>query len=98
MENLMFTPVSLDTLRTLISESVKVEVEKLNSLAKPQQQTELITREETSQLLGISLPTLNSWTKLGVLPSYRIATRVRYKRDEVLNAVLKVESIKYRRA
>jgi excisionase family DNA binding protein len=87
----------LDELRNLISESVKVEVEKISSLYKPTNQTELITREETSQLLGISLPTLNSWTKLGVLPSYRIATRVRYKREEVLNSVSKVESIKYGR-
>jgi excisionase family DNA binding protein len=97
MQNTLLSPIPLDELRNLISESVKVEVEKISSLYKPTNQTELITREETSQLLGISLPTLNSWTKLGVLPSYRIATRVRYKREEVLNSVSKVESIKYGR-
>lgn len=97
MNEVILSPIPLDTLRTLISESVKVEVEKFSSLSNHPQETELITREQTSKILGISLPTLYSWTKLGILPSYRIGTRIRYKKSEVLDSVSKVESIKYGR-
>ena len=97
MQNTLFSPIPLDTLRRLISDSVKVEVEKFSSLYQPQQNNDLITREDTAKLLGISLPTLHSWSKLGIIPSYRIGTRIRYKKEEVLNSVSKVQSIKYGR-
>jgi excisionase family DNA binding protein len=42
-----------------------------------------ITRQETASLLKISLPTLNEWTKLGILTSIKIGTRVLYKSDIV---------------
>ena len=41
---------------------------------------------------------ITSAEKKGIIPSYRIASRVRYKREEVLNSVTKVHSLKYRRA
>ena len=59
-------------------------------------QTELITRKQTAKIIGISLPTLNEWSKRGVIPSYRIGTRVRYKKDEVMSCLTKVKTIKYR--
>jgi hypothetical protein len=48
---------------------------------------ELITREETCQLLSLSKTTLWKHTKRGKLISYGIGNRVYYKRTEVLNAV-----------
>lgn len=45
---------------------------------------ELITRQETAEILRITLPTLNNWTKNGLLKSYKLASRVRYRRDEVM--------------
>lgn len=50
-------------------------------------QNDLITRKETANLLGISLPTLHTWSKQGKLKAYHINTRVRYKRGEVLQAL-----------
>lgn len=44
---------------------------------------EYITRKEAAKLLKISLPTLSEWSKSGIVKSYRIATRVRYKRKDV---------------
>lgn len=82
---------------TAIQGAVKTEIEKLN-LSKPETPTEYITRKDTAGILGISLPTLNDWSKRGVIPSYRIASRVRYKRAEVMNSLTKVHSLKYGRA
>jgi len=50
---------------------------------------ELLTRSETAKLLGISLPTLHTWSLSGKLTAYRIHTRVRYKRVEVMGALIK---------
>ncbi len=43
----------------------------------------LLSRLEVAELLKISLPTLNEWTKLGWLQSYKIGNRVLYKANEV---------------
>jgi excisionase family DNA binding protein len=51
---------------------------------------EYITREQVSELLQISLPTVDSWTKKGILFAYRIETTKRYKKSEVEAALIKV--------
>ena len=48
---------------------------------------EILTRKETSALLGISLVTLNEYTKSGKIPGYRLGSRIRYKKQEVLDAL-----------
>jgi excisionase family DNA binding protein len=47
----------------------------------------LLTREETAEMLSISLPTLWKYTKNDVIPAYRIGTKVRYKKSEILLAL-----------
>lgn len=47
----------------------------------------LLTREETAKMLSISLVSLWKWTKDGVIPAYRIGSKVRYKRSEILLAL-----------
>jgi Helix-turn-helix domain len=60
----------------------------LTTEAKSQQETnELITREETCELLSINKTSLWKHTKSGKLKSYGIGNRVYYKRNEVLQAV-----------
>jgi hypothetical protein len=52
------------------------------------------TRHETADMLNISLPTLNIYTKRGILTGYRIGKRVLYKQSEIESALTQ---IKYRR-
>lgn len=47
----------------------------------------LLTREEAAEMLSISLVTLWKYTKDDVLPAYRIGTKVRYKKSEILLAL-----------
>jgi excisionase family DNA binding protein len=42
-----------------------------------------LTRGEVSRLLKISLPTLYRYTKDGILRSYRIGSKIRYKLEEI---------------
>ena len=50
----------------------------------------LLTREETSNLLSVSLVTLWDWTRKDIIPAYRIGNKVRYKKSEILNALQKM--------
>jgi excisionase family DNA binding protein len=59
---------------------------------------EFITRKETCRILGITLPTLNEWTKNGVIPAQRIGSRIRYLRTDVYASLKQVEIRKCIRA
>lgn len=56
--------------------------------------TKLLTRKDVSKMLQVSLVTLNEWTKHGILPAYRINTRIRYKENEVLSALNQIRTVK----
>lgn len=87
MEKFLLSPISLDELATVIKLTVQKEYELIFNSKTYQPDNEYISRKETSQILGISLPTLNDYTKRGLVPSYRIGSRIRYKREEVFNSL-----------
>ena len=60
-----------------------------NTMQNPDQDI-LLTREETSKLLSVSLVTLWDWTRKDIIPAFRIGNRVRYKNCDVLNALQKM--------
>lgn len=98
-QQIIFTGISFEQLQDSIRATVKNEVDRIiGNLPTPTTAPELITRKETAQILGISLPTLNDWTKTGIIPAQRIGTRVRYKRADVYASLKDVETLKYRRA
>jgi excisionase family DNA binding protein len=55
---------------------------------------ELLTRQETANILKVSLVTLWDWTKKDVMPAYRIGYKVRYKKSEVLESLKKTNRFK----
>ena len=93
---ILFSQIPISELKIFIQESVKEEMLKL-SISLSQPETEFITRQETCKILGISLPTLNDWTKQGLIPGYRISSRVRYKKNEIVEALTKISTLKYKR-
>jgi excisionase family DNA binding protein len=50
----------------------------------------LLNREQAAEMLSISLVTLWKYTKEDILPAYRIGTKVRYKKSEILLALKKM--------
>ena len=58
-------------------------------MGKPSKNDMYLTRNEVTQLLKISLPTLWRWTKQNKLQSYFIGRRILYKFDEVNNSLTK---------
>jgi excisionase family DNA binding protein len=53
---------------------------------KPTAETYL-TRDNVAKLLSISLVTLWKYTKDGLIPAFRIGTKVRYKESDVIAAL-----------
>ncbi|MGG5577146.1 helix-turn-helix domain-containing protein [Myroides sp. C15-4] len=98
MENIVFTNIPVDV---LVEKITTVLEDKFNShSAKAVNITEnntLLTRQDVAQLLRISLPTLNTYTKDGKLKAYRIGGRVLYKKAEVESMLKEVTSTKYKR-
>lgn len=47
----------------------------------------LLTRQEAAEMLSISLVTLWKYTKKDIIPAYRIGSKVRYKKSEILLAL-----------
>lgn len=70
----------------------KIIEEKIHSQKPIVAPKDFISRLEVSKLLRISLPTLHQYTKEGWLKSYKIGSRVLYKRDEVHEALLSLKT------
>ncbi len=76
----------------VLFEKIEALESKIDSLpfsnrTNSEEQTDLLTRKETADLLQINLATLHRWTKKGKLKSYGISNRIYYKRSEILNSI-----------
>ncbi len=78
--------VNVEDLIAQITKTLKEELNKQN-LKTEKPKTELMTRFEVADWLGISLMTLHTWSKKGILKSYRIGNKIRYKKAEILDAL-----------
>jgi len=95
-EDIILHSTSKSDLKTLIAETFKEELTTFFSKNK-KSDDRLRTRKETAEILGISLPTLSTWTKSGVIKAFRIGNSVRYKAEDINNALNNIQSIKYLR-
>ncbi len=56
------------------------------------QSHKILTRVETAKMLNISVMTLYTWTRTGLLTAYKIGKRhVYYKYDEILAALTRFD-------
>lgn len=93
MQEILLVSIPLDRFKSEISDAIKQELDKYHQ-TKPveQNQQELLTRNEASLALGVSLPTLHSWTKTGIIKAYRIGSRIRYKKSDIETALLQIKT------
>ncbi len=93
MAEQLFSSFSLEQLTTALAEaSFSKFAPLIQSVNKPQPETELLTRKEAAKLLGVSLVTIQDWTKTGKITGYRIASRIRYKRHELETSLLQIKT------
>jgi excisionase family DNA binding protein len=75
-------------LKELILLGVKTELSLITQNFQPKKQPEYLTRKEVAEILKVSLVTLSDWNKKGVLKPYRLGNLIRYKREELDQALI----------
>ena len=86
---------SQENLRLLISQVVTETLKEFFSKDTKESDNRLLTRKEVCAILGISLPTLHSYTKSGTIKAVRIGNAIRYQSEEIKQALRSIKSIKY---
>jgi hypothetical protein len=85
------TPEQLyNTLRGIVREEI-------SNFKPTKEEIKYRTRKEVKDLLKISLPTLNEYTKNGILKGSRIGSRILYSEQDIERAVKDIPVLKYRR-
>ena len=81
-------------LRENILKDVRTELKEIVQNFQPKKQPEYLTRKEVAEILKVSLVTLSDWNKKGVLKPYRLGNLIRYKRAELDQALISINSKK----
>lgn len=48
---------------------------------------DFLTRKETAEFFGVSLPTIHAWVNDGLLNSYKMGTKTYFKRSELVDTL-----------
>ena len=92
-DKVLLSPIPLEELKNEISLSIKTEIERLLLQRQPANPlTDYLTRKQAGKILGVSLPTIDHWTKTGMIKGYRVGSRVRYKRPELAGALTAIKT------
>ena len=79
--------ITVEELAEKVSDKLVVKNEKyLNELNAKKDDT-LITRKEVVSYLRVSFPTIDNWTKKGILRAYYMGNRVYYKKEEIFKTL-----------
>lgn len=92
--NIILHSTPKSELQSIIAETVK---DQLTSFFAKKPDTKLQTRKEVAKLLNISLPTLHTWTKEGIINAVRIGQSVRYRPEDIEKALENTQNLKYNR-
>ena len=85
--NFILSPLPLTEFEQLLRSIVKTELQSYTPAPSTQEQDELLTTNEARDLLRVSKVTIHKWKTEGKIKFYRIGTRVRFKRSELLSAL-----------
>jgi excisionase family DNA binding protein len=95
MNTLQIQNVTAQELESIIENAVQRALPK--QAPEGDKQPQFITRQEAANLLGVSLVTIDKWSKEGHLKKFRIGGRIRFKTVEVQKALSEVKDLKYKR-
>lgn len=84
--NFVLSPISLTDFETLIKSCLRSELQS-QLPPPPKEEGELITTAEATKLLRVSKVTLSKWRTEGRIKFYRIGTRIRFRKSELLEAL-----------
>lgn len=81
-----------DELILEIVDGVKAKLQIIEKNFQPKKPTNWLTKKEVANILSISTVTVDDWCKKNILIAYRIGNRIRFKRNEVEQALTKIQN------
>jgi len=69
-----------------IKKIVKQAVSDYTPQPQPQPDDIWLTRQEVAKLFAISLPTVHAWMDAGIIKPYKLGTKTRFKKTEIMAA------------
>ena len=102
IKNILSVNINVRELEAFLEYHIEKAISKAIETREKQYQTAKqqevwLTRKEVTEILGISMPTLNAWSKDGTIPGYRIGGLVRYKRSKIDGALKQMRTSNSRR-
>lgn len=83
-----------DQIRQLVRDTVSEVLERTPGKSS---ETRFYSREEASDLLRISLPTLDKYAKQGLIRSQRLGGRILFAAEDIQSGLERVDDLKYKR-
>ena len=87
MSAIFLQGITPETLADLISATVKSQLDEFKKELNTKEPEQLLTREQTAELLQVNLSTLWHWENKGKIQGYIIGNRRYYKRNEILESL-----------
>ena len=84
--------ITPDELKESIINDVRTELQLIKESLKPTPAPIYLTRKETAKILKVSLVTLHDWNKKGILKPYRLGNLIRYKSNELEQALISINN------
>ncbi|WP_439480395.1 helix-turn-helix domain-containing protein [Chryseobacterium aquaticum] len=83
--NTLLVQMTKDELMQDFEQVIRKVVNQMQVQQVSKDEKQAYTRDETAELLDVSLTTLHNWNKQGIFkPSAKVGKRVYYSKDEVL--------------
>jgi excisionase family DNA binding protein len=92
MQAVQFIQITPEEMKDSILKGIQEQFNQLKTEFQPKEPTEYLTRAEVAELFKIDLSTLHNWTKKKKLKAYGIGNRVYYKRVEINNSLIPLNS------
>lgn len=92
---IILTSIALDDLKSIIAESISNELQKFKQAEPEKSEKELLKIDDVAKMLNVSKVTIWDWKKRGLIPFYRIANKIYFKRNEVIECLNKIEKRRF---
>jgi excisionase family DNA binding protein len=81
--------ISTEELTHLIKEGIKPELENLlKKCLKDLSNDDFLSRKDTANYFGVSLPTIHDWTNKGIVKPYKMGNRTYFKKSDLVAKLL----------
>jgi len=95
-KTVQITEVTVEELADEVANKVMLKIENYLKELSKKKNDEILTRQEVADYLKISLVTIHSWNKYGILNPIRMGNRILYKKQDILD-VLEQQTINKKR-